>query len=496
MSHNQDHSELVNKILTGARWATVLRLSAQVFSWLSTIIVVRFISPEDYGLNSMLASPLVLMMLLSTLGLDAALVQAKNIKPEEMQSIFGWLLILNGILFLCYFFGGAVLAAYFNEPRLGLLAKALAFIFILVPFRVIPNALLDRQLDFKLRAQLEITATVCASVVTLILAYLGAGVWALVTGVILSKLLLSILLMIFRPWFIVPSFDWSATRQMLSMGGIITLSGAFTLLSDQLITVVAGPKLGAALLGVYAMSAEFASLPLAKGMPIINQTMLPAFSRFQEHRDSATYYLEKLLGVTSLAFVPMMVGMACVADTLVLTVLGAKWAPSIAPLVIMSLGMIFRMSTMLFKTAMTSMGRADLALRSNFLQLALLLPLTIYAMEHGVIALMAAWVVTELLVMLVTVQLSKRVFDTSFRRLLRSYLPALISSAIMAGCVIGIKTLLGDPGSMTVLLIAIATGIASYYLATRLLFLKELQTTLKTVFGDRFAFLAPQRAQT
>lgn len=496
MSHKPDHSELVNKILSGARWATVLRMAAQIFSWASTIIVVRFISPEDYGLNSMLASPLVLMMLLSTLGLDAALVQAKKIETDEMQSIFGWLLILNGILFCCYFFGGAVLASYFNEPRLDLLAKALAFIFLLVPFRVIPNALLDRQLNFKLRAQLEITATVTAAVVTLVMAYMGAGVWALVTGVIVSKLLLSVLLMIFMPWFIVPKFNFSTTRQMLAIGGIITLSGAFTLLSDILITLVAGPKLGAALLGVYGMSADFASLPLAKGMPIINQTMLPAFSKFQEHRASASYYLEKLLGVTSLAFVPMMVGMACVADTLVLAVMGAKWAPSILPLAIMSLGMIFRMNNILLKTAMTGMGRADLSLKSNFLQLALLLPLTIYAMEYGVIALIVAWVGTELLVMVATVQLSKLAFDTSFMRLLRCYRPALVSSAIMGGCVMGIKVLLGNQTSMAVLLMAVATGIVSYYLATRLLFLKELQTTLKTVFGDRFAFLAPRRDQS
>lgn len=492
MSHKPDHSELVNKILTGARWATVLRLAAQIFSWLSTIIVVRFISPEDYGLNTMLESPLVLMMLVSTLGLDAALVQAKNIKTDELQSIFGWLLILNGLLFLCYFFGGAILAAYFNEPRLDLLAKALAFIFLLVPFRVIPNALLDRQLDFKLRAQLEITVTVVAAVVTLVLAYLGAGVWALVTGVIVSKLLLSILLMIFKPWFIVPKFNLRIIERMVSTGGIITLSGAFLLLSDMLITLVAGPKLGSELLGVFAVGAQFASLPLAKGMPVINQTMLPAFAKFQEHRSSATYYLGKLLGVTSLAFIPMMVGMACIADTLVLTVLGAKWSPSIVPLIIMSLGMIFRMNNLLLKTGMTSMGRADLSLKSNFFQLALLLPLTIYAMEYGVIELAAAWVATELMVMLVTVQLSKPVFDISFMHLLRCYRPALVSSAIMGGCVIGIKALLGNQSSMAALLAAIATGIASYYLATRLLFLKELQTTFKTIFGNRFAFLAPQ----
>lgn len=486
----QDHSELVSKILTGARWATVLRMGAQIFTWLSTLIVIRFLSPEDYGLNSMLASPMVLMMLVSTLGLEAALVQTKNIKQEDLQSIFGWLLVLNGILFLAYFLGGAALAAYFKEPRLDLLAKVMAFVFLLVPFRVIPNALLDRDLDFKLRAQLEITASVVAAITTVTLAYLGAGVWALVTGLLLGKFLLTVLLVIFKPWFVIPKLRFASTDRIMFVGGVITLSGFLTLLSDQLITLVAGPVLGATLLGIYGVSAELASLPLSKLMPVINQTLLPAFAKFQDHRDSATYYLEKLLGVTTLAFIPMMVGMACVADTLVLTLFGEKWASSVLPLAIMSLGMIFRMTTLQLKTVMVGMGRADLPLKSNALQLALLFPMTLYAMQHGVVGLVVAWVATEFLVMLATVRMSKQVLDTTFMRLIRCYRPALVSSMVMAVCVMGIKILLGNQANIAVLLIAVAMGGVSYFLAARFLFAKEYRVAFATVFGNRVGFWA------
>ena len=489
MSQQSDHSELVNKILTGARWATVLRLGAQIFSWVSTIIVVRFISPEDYGLNSMLSSPLILMMLLSTLGLEAALVQARHLNRDELQSTFGWLLVVNGVLFLSYFFGGTLLASYFNEPRLEALAKVLAFIFLLVPFRVIPNAMLDRDLDFKLRAQLEITASLVAALATVLMAYFGAGVWALVIGVVVNKTLLAILLMIFKPWFIMPTLHFATTKRMMVVGGIITLSGFLALISDQLITLIAGPTLGATILGIYGMSAELASLPLSKFMPVINQTMLPAFARFQEDRAAATHYFEKLLGVTSLAFIPMMVGMACVADTLVLTVFGDKWAASILPLIIMSLGMAFRMLALQLKTVLMSMGRADLSLKSHMLQLILLLPLTIYAMTYGVFGLMLAWVVTELLVMLATVQMSKAILDVTFTSLLRCYRPALLSSSIMGISVIGSKALLGYQNNMIVLLMQITIGVVSYYLATRFLFTKQFQTAFTTVFGNRFSFL-------
>lgn len=490
MTSRSDHSELVDKILTGARWATVLRLGAQVFSWLSTIIVVRFLSPEDYGLNSMLSSPLILMMLLSTLGLEAALVQVKHIQHDELQSTFGWLLIVNGVLFLAYFFGGTLLAEYFHEPRLIELARVLAFIFLLVPFRVIPNALLDRDLDFKLRAQLEIAASLVAAFTTVLLAYFGAGVWALVIGIVVNKTLLAVLLIVYKPWFILPKFNFAKTRRMMYLGSIITLSGFLALISDQLITLVAGPALGATVLGIYGMSAELASLPLSKFMPVINQTMLPAFARFQENRDAATHYFEKLLGVTSLAFIPMMVGMACIADTLVLTVFGEKWAASILPLSIMSLGMAFRMMALQLKTVLTSLGRADLSLKSHLLQLALLLPLTLYAMKYGVVGLMVAWVATELLVMLVTVQMSKSVLDVTFIALLRCYRPALLSSALMALTVLGSKAVLENQPKIFILLMQVLVGVLSYYLATRFLFHKQFQIAFKTIFGKRFAYLA------
>jgi len=491
MNHKPEHTELVEKILTGARWATVLRLTAQIFSWLSTIFVVRFISPEDYGLNAMLESPLTLMILISTLGLDSALVQAKKINTDELQSIFGWLLIVSGLLFLSYFFGGVVLAAYFNEPRLDMLAKVLSFIFLLVPFRVIPNALLDRQLDFKLRAQLEMVATVVAVITTFVLAYLGAGVWALVSGVIVNKLLIAILLMIFKPWFIVPKLNFAIARKLLFAGGILTLINALFILSSQLPSVIAGPQLGAALLGIYAISAQMAVLLLGKSMPVITQTMLPAFSKFQDHRNSATYYLEKLLGVASLAFIPLFVGMACVVDVLVPTVFGVQWLSSILPMAIMSLGMMFRMNTLLLRTAMIGMGRADLALKSNFLQLIMLLPMVIYAVQYGVIGLAAVSVVNEIFVALATTQLSKSTFNTTFISLLRCYRPALVSSAIMAACVMLNKALLSNQSSMIILLTAILIGAAIYYLATRFLFADELQTALKAVLGNRFAFPAP-----
>ena len=81
MDKQQHQSDITAKVLYGARWSAMLRVTGQMVSWLSTIIVVRFIRPEDYGLNAMLEAPLELLMLVSAFGLDLALVGARFVDP-------------------------------------------------------------------------------------------------------------------------------------------------------------------------------------------------------------------------------------------------------------------------------------------------------------------------------------------------------------------------------------------------------------------------------
>ena len=121
----------------------------------------------------------------------------------------------------------------------------LAVVFLLAPFRVVPNALLDRSLKFKLRAFAEFVAGVSAAIATLVLAVLGAGVWALVAGLLLNRALLAVILMILQPWIMKPSLSFSAVRPMMIFGSILSLSGAVVLITDKLATLIGGPILGA-----------------------------------------------------------------------------------------------------------------------------------------------------------------------------------------------------------------------------------------------------------
>ncbi|HEX8873849.1 MAG TPA: lipopolysaccharide biosynthesis protein [Nitrosospira sp.] len=481
------NNEIVDKVLSGARWATILRLTGQVISWLSTIIVVRFISPGDYGLNAMLEAPLELLALLSTFGLDLALVRAKKIEEAELRSVFGWLLVINGLLFLAYFFGSGLIAAYFDEPRLELLAKVLAFIFLLAPFRVIPNALLDRNLKFKLRASAEFAASVSAAIVTLLLAIWGAGVWALVAGMLINRVLLAVILMILQPWIIAPSLNFSAVRAMMLFGGTLSLGGAIVLITDKLATLIAGPVLGAELLGIFAVTFQFALLPLAKIMPVINPIIFPAFSKFQEQREVAAHYLGKSLGIVSLGLFPVMIGLACVSQEFVAIVLGDRWSAVAVPLALLSIVMPFRMTTSFLRPVLASMGRADLSVKSTIIALVILLPLMSIGAHYGVLGMVAALMATELIVAFSTIGMSKAVLGTSFTKIAECLRPAVVSSAVMAAGVLGAKMIFEGRVSPGGLLVYVGFGAVIYFLMLRFFYGKLLEDAITLFLGKRNA---------
>lgn len=485
MNPNQAANDaIIARVLSGARWATVLRLAAQVIRWLSTLVVIRFINPGDYGLNAMLEAPLELMLLFSTLGLDVALVRSKLLVQAELRSAFGWLLLVNCLLFLAYFFGGALIAAYFNEPRLDLLAKALAFVFLLLPFRVIPDTLLDRDLEFKLKSFVELIASIASAATTLVLAMQGAGVWALVIGVLVNRVLLVIMLMILKPWFIMPSLGFSAVRGLMVFGGMTTLWGALVLIADKLPSLIGGPVMGVESLGIFAVAMQFALLPLSKVMPVINPIIFPAFSKFQEQRAVASHYFGKFLGVISLGLFPIMIGNACIAQEFVTIIFGEKWSSVAVPLALLSIAMPFRVITTLLRPVISSMGRVDLALSSTFTTLGILFPAMLIGVHYGVIGLAVTMLVTEPIVTLATISMSKSVLDTSFTKIGESLRPAVTASVVMAACTLGIKFALGQDG-MGGLILEVAVGAISYYLTLRLFFGKALKDAVRLFFGAR-----------
>jgi O-antigen/teichoic acid export membrane protein len=78
----------MRRVLASFLWLGSASLVGQVVSWVSTVLVIRLLSPDDYGLMAMAMLAISFLMLIGDLGVGAVVVQACR-RPRSTASICG-----------------------------------------------------------------------------------------------------------------------------------------------------------------------------------------------------------------------------------------------------------------------------------------------------------------------------------------------------------------------------------------------------------------------
>src|SRR5688572_15520839 len=131
-------------IATALRWTVGGRLASQAVSWFSTLLVIRLLHPEDYGLMAMAMSVTALAMVLNDVGLTSAIVQRSDIKDDDVRGLLSVTLLCNGFLFILLFVIAPWIARYYQANELVSIVRVLALQFPVHSLGLIHASLLVR----------------------------------------------------------------------------------------------------------------------------------------------------------------------------------------------------------------------------------------------------------------------------------------------------------------------------------------------------------------
>lgn len=351
------------RAVDGVFWTGVNQVVKVVLRTVIAVTLARLLTPDDYGLMGLIAVFTGFLMMFSDLGFNTALIQRSAIDEAHRSSVF-WFNILAGLgISLLIAAGAAWIAAFYGEPRLTGIALAMALPCLIGSAASVQNALFTRDMDFRRIGLIEIVTLAAGGCVAIVMASLGWGVWSLVglnISSALSSLCLHWTLSAWRP------------RAFLSRTALVDLSGfslnltGFTFINywirhtDDLLV---GRLFGSVSLGVYAFSYQLLMLPLSEIASVFTRVMMPVLSRLQD--DAAAFrraYL-KMVGTIALIVFPAMMGLYVVAEPLIATVFGQKWAGA-APLVkIFALLSLFECAISPTGLILTCKGRTDMFFR-------------------------------------------------------------------------------------------------------------------------------------
>lgn len=455
--------ELKKKVLIGFGWNAGAKFLGQLISWSVTIFVMRILQPGDYGLIGIATIFINFLMLLNELGLGAALIQKKDLEKDDLSKVFSILLFINISFFLMLFFAAPLLGNFFSEPQAIPIIRVLAIQFLLAPLACIPQSLLFRKMDFKKISIAEISSQFTGSAVVFILALNGAGVWALVWGNMCISLLKTIIIAIFSPVFVVPSFSIKGIAHFLSFGGYITMSSILWYISVRADSFIVGKFLGKNVLGAYNIAMEFASLPLDKVAGILNRVAFPAYSSIQNNLEDVRSYFLKSIRIISMIAFPVSWGMSSISHELIPVLLGDRWNQSIIPFQMLCFIIPFRLIGSLMSPISFGLGRPDLDFKTTLFA-SIVMPAGILIGIHwGILGISLAWVVAYPLVLLMYLDMIIRTIKLSWMSIWANFQMPLIFSAIMYFAVTAARSVMNaNPKSLFHLFILVITGVIVY----------------------------------
>jgi len=439
----------------------------QLITWGATLIVIRYLTPADYGLFAMAAIFLAFAELISEFA-GAAIVTKHDLSHAQIAQLNSLCVAFGGVAFAISSLAAYPSSVFFRAPELVWVLVATGSSFLIQGFAIVPLSLLTRELQFKSLALMRGIKGVVQASLMVILAVLGFGYWTLVIGGLLGVTLFASLVVLKRPH----SFAWPHPRLIedaLAFSWHVLVTRISWYVQTHADFLVAGRIVGQTALGVYSIGWTVASMPLEKITALVGRVTFPFFASVQQDVPALRRYFLHLTEGLALATFGAGLGLALVAEDFVQLVLGSKWAAAVFPLQILAVSTSFRAVDPLLFHILYVTGRSRFNMRYGIVA-GILLPVSFYlGSRWGISGIAAMWLVVY---PILTIPLYWRVLNDlrlTVREYLGALLPALQASLIMATTVLVIRMTLPTSMSLSLKLGSEIIGGAGVYLLSAML---------------------------
>jgi O-antigen/teichoic acid export membrane protein len=442
-------------------WRSGTQIIGQLIAWGSTFLVIRILSPADYGLFAMTQVVLFLLGMLSGYGLANALIQKPEVTHRDLRQLFGMLVLLNVGLALAQLLIAPLAAVYYRQPIIADLLRAQALLYLTTPFSAFAYALLARRMEFATQAKVNLLSAVAGALAAIGGASAGLGVWALVWAPIVLFATRAIGLTIATRTLVWPSFDFRGAGSMAKFGGLIAAGQLLGFIQFQADVLIGGRLFTAEAIGLYTTAIFLTQIFNNKFLPALNEIAFSAYARMQAEPAALAGALLRAVRVVLMVAMPFFFGLAATAEPVVRLVLGEKWVGAVPLVQLLAVAMPCMTVQALLQPASDALGRPGIAFGTSIFG-ALLMPAAfLIGTRWGVIGMAAAWLVAYPILLIVAVQRTLPALGLRAGELVTAAAPSVGAAAVMVGVVAALDGVVPLP-DFARLPVLVAAGGAAY----------------------------------
>ena len=423
---------LKEKTAKGLFWGGMNNGVQQLLGLTFGIILGRLLDPSDYGMTAMLAVFSVIANELQSSGFKTGLINLKSPTHEDYNAVFWFNILAGAAIYAVLWFAAPLIADYYDKPELIPLSRYVFLGFVFSSFGMAQSAYLTKQMKIKQVAQCGMTATLSSSIVSVILAALGFGYWALATQYLMYIAVNTVLLWYFSPWRPTQEVTFEPIRRLFPFSFKIMISAIFTQLNVNIMNLLLGRYYGDVNTGHYNKAYEWSSKGFLLVQNMLKQVDQTVLVGLHNERERQLQVLRKMVRFTAFIAFPLLFGLGLVSHEFIVLAIGEKWTFSASLLPYLCLCGAFMPLSTLLTDAIISQHRSDIYLWSTVALGILQIGLMIALWREGIYTMVTAYTLLNIIWVLVWHFFVHRLMNYSLPAFLKDILPfALTAAAVM-----------------------------------------------------------------
>lgn len=423
--------QLKDKAVTGVIWTFIQRFMSIFIQFISNIVLARLLTPDDYGCIGMLT---IFMLLSATIidgGFSSALIQKKRPTQEDYSTIFFWNLGLSIIIYLILYCFAPYIAVFYHVDLLCPVLRVQGVVLIINAFQTVQANQLNKQFKFKKISIVTLLSSVISLAVTILLAYKGYGVWALVVQNLLMAIIPTLVYWLTNKWIPSMVFSTKSFKELFDFGFFMFLTSLTSTLVNNVQGLLIGRFYNAAQMGYYSKAHRTEMLASTSISQVISQVSYPLYAELQDNKSMLTNTIKKLtLSVSFLTF-PMMLLLTLLAEPIFILLYSAKWLSAIPYFQILCIAGLAICLQSVNSQAIAAIGKSKAMFIWSFIKQSIgLIFMVVGLYLYGIKGLLVGMVMKSWLIYIINASLVSNYIGYKLWRQLLDILPVLVVSLL------------------------------------------------------------------
>lgn len=453
-------NSLKSKVMSGLIWTFGERITAQVVSFIISIVLARILMPEEYGIISMVLVFINIANVFVSNGLGEALVQKKDSDETDFSTMFYCSLAFSLVLYAALFLLAPFIAEFYRTDKLIWVLRILAIKIPISAISTIQHAYVSKHMIFKKFFFSTLGGTLISGVVGIIMAINGFGVWALVMQYLTNTTIDTAVLFFTVPWRPHLLFSKKNAKELIGFGWKLMAASLINTLYSELRSLIIGRVYTSADLAYYNKGNQIPNLVITNIDTSIGKVVFPAMVQENHNPERLKQISRRAMKTTSFLIFPILTGLFFVAKPVIVLLLSEKWLPAVPYLQIAC----FYWGCQPFQTTnwqiIKAVGRSDLCFKLEIIKKIIGVSLILVSMRISVHAIAVSAALFGMVSMIINILPNKKIIGYSILEMAMDMVPSFGIALIMGGAVCLIS-LINVP-TIILLALQIVVGAAVY----------------------------------